>query len=369
VFFGQTQRPTAKKRTSGKDSYMEIHNLLPATYKDDYPKHQQYSTPTRVTYGTLSTDAEDIEDHGDEHAVDDDADGMLVEEYRNRRKNSVNSTTGNIIEGIASRSEFAAEVVDEVSVAANTMNALLGVSLFAMPWGFQQSGVLGGLTVLIIVAILSYDTARMLLVSQKVLYMRSGEVKSYPQIAGSILGPRWSNVVKVATITSCLGGCTGYLIFFGETVGQALQLSGSTVILLATIPLILLSWIRSFRELTLFTVVGVCALIVAVIIIFIDGSHKLDRNVSDLPMFETNTFMNFIGPATFLFTIHYFLLAMGAEVLAVSPWISNMTHTEAETSYSALNYPIALSYFLSLGLIALVGVAGFAMYRNVDLVT
>lgn len=31
--------------------------------------------------------------------------------------------------------------IDELSIIANTINALLGVSLFAMPWGFQQAGM------------------------------------------------------------------------------------------------------------------------------------------------------------------------------------------------------------------------------------
>lgn len=94
-----------------------------------------------------------------------------------------------------------------------------------------------------------------------------------------------------------------------------------------------------------------------------------DKNISDLPLFQSDTFLNFIGPATFLFTIHYFILSMGAEALRMMTWISTSTSLEPETSYSALTYPIAISYFVSLAMIALVGIAGFAMYRNVDLVT
>lgn len=261
------------------------------------------------------------------------------------------------------------EVVDEVSVAANTINALLGVSLFAMPWGFQQAGIAGGLIVLLLVANLSFDTARMLLISQKALYLRTGQVLSYPEIASSSLGSMWGEIVRTATIVSCLGGCTGYLIFFGETVGQALSMKSSTVILIATIPLIALSWARSFRELTTFTVLGVFSLVVAVIVILIDGSQKLDGHFHDIPLFQPETALNFLGPATFLFTIHYCTLAMGAEALKMMPWIADQTHYEPELSYSALTYPIFISYLISLALVALVGIAGFAMYRNVDLVT
>jgi amino acid permease len=261
------------------------------------------------------------------------------------------------------------EVTDEVSVISNTISALLGVSLFAMPWGFQQSGILGGLFILFVVSFLSYDTARMLLISQKALYLRTGHVKNYPQIAATTLGPAFSWIVKIATITSCLGGCTGYLIFFGETVGQALSIPSHSVILYATIPLVLLSWVRTFKELSIFTLIGVGSLITAVIMILVDGSHKIDAKFYDLPLVAPDTFMNFIGPATFLFTIHYCILSMGAEALKTIPWINSMANHEPELSFSALNYPIAISYSVSLIIIALVGVAGFAMYRNVDLVT
>eukprot|EP00599_Poterioochromonas_sp_BG-1_P010882 CAMPEP_0173145852 /NCGR_PEP_ID=MMETSP1105-20130129/8137_1 /TAXON_ID=2985 /ORGANISM="Ochromonas sp., Strain BG-1" /LENGTH=479 /DNA_ID=CAMNT_0014059927 /DNA_START=271 /DNA_END=1710 /DNA_ORIENTATION=+ len=321
---------------------MVIQSLLPG--------NPSSSPQRKYSYGSIPLDYKD-EENGE--ALENDEEGEL------KRKRS----------SISFPPAPSPEMVDEVSVAANTINALLGVSLFAMPWGFQQSGILGGLFVLLVVAALSYDTARMLLVSQKVLYQRSGEVKGYPEIASAALGHVWGKVVKLATITSCLGGCTGYLIFFGETVGQALSLNSHDVILIATIPLILLSWIRSFRELTVFTIFGVGSLMVAVIVILVDGSSKFDKNISDLPLFQSDTFLHFIGPATFLFTIHYFILSMGAEALRMMTWISTSTSLEPETSYSALTYPIAISYFVSLAMIALVGIAGFAMYRNVDLVT
>lgn len=79
---------------------------------------------------------------------------------------------------------------DELAVVSNTINSLLGVSLFAMPWGFQQSGLVGGTVVLSVVAYLSYETACMLLVSQNTCYARFGTVFSYPEIAAVTLGMR-----------------------------------------------------------------------------------------------------------------------------------------------------------------------------------
>jgi amino acid permease len=258
------------------------------------------------------------------------------------------------------------EVIDEVSIVANTINALLGVSLFSMPWGFQQAGLLGAIVILLIVGYLSYDTARMLLVAQKVYHHRTGEVQGYPEIAALSMGPKWTKVVQIATIISCLGGCTGYLIFFGESIGQALSMKPSTVLCIATVPLVLLSWTRSFRELTVFTVFGVIALVTAVLAILVDGSHKMDSDLSDVSMLEDTTIVNFIGPATFLFTIHYTVLALGAENLRFHTAIAIMDENIPSETKSALVTPIAWSYGLSVVLIAILGAAGFVMYRNVD---
>ena len=54
----------------------------------------------------------------------------------------------------------------------NITIALLGVSIFAMPWGFMISGVLGGSLIVLLVAILSYYTAKILVDAQRMLYER-----------------------------------------------------------------------------------------------------------------------------------------------------------------------------------------------------
>ena len=35
-----------------------------------------------------------------------------------------------------------ASFLRNLSITSNCINALLGVSIFAMPWGFQQSGIM-----------------------------------------------------------------------------------------------------------------------------------------------------------------------------------------------------------------------------------
>mmetsp|Transcript_4289 Transcript_4289/g.5903 ORF Transcript_4289/g.5903 Transcript_4289/m.5903 type:complete len:618 (-) Transcript_4289:136-1989(-) len=226
----------------------------------------------------------------------------------------------------------------DFSTVSNCVSALLGVSIFAVPWGFQQSGVLGGVILSTFLALLSFETARILLLAQKRCYLKTGEAKGYAAIAEMTLGSGWSVSVEAATIISCLGGCIGNLIFFGETLGQVFSLESSSVILYATIPLILVSWIRSFHELSILTAFGIATLSVAVMAIIYDGSmqYRMDlttntnpttialqsaamamkpTGLKPIPLFLPWTIVNFVGPATFLFTIHYCILSMGAEYL------------------------------------------------------
>jgi amino acid permease len=260
------------------------------------------------------------------------------------------------------------EASDRVTIIANALNALLGVALFAMPWGFQQSGVAGGTAVLIFVALLSYETARMLLEAQKVLFLQTGEVKGYPEIACAALGNVWYYVVQITTVISCLGGCTGYIIFFGQTLGQAFSLPAETVILAATAPLVFLSWIRSFQELTLVTIFGVAALVLSVVILLIDGSGNVEQ-VQATPLVQPLTIFNFVGSATFLFTIHYCVLSMGAENLRSKPWLANSrSDGTSHTAFVALERAIGTSYILAFVIILVVGSGGYIMYRNAPLV-
>ena len=64
-----------------------------------------------------------------------------------------------------SHQKLSQNVNRSISVIANTTNALLGVSIFAMPWGFQQSGILGGSLITIFIAYIAYETVKILLLS------------------------------------------------------------------------------------------------------------------------------------------------------------------------------------------------------------
>ena len=257
------------------------------------------------------------------------------------------------------------------SVIFNTATALLGASMFSLPWAFQQTGVIGGSIVLLIVACVAGETARMLLIAQRAIFERTGAILRYPEIAEEILGHvNWAHFVRTATIISCLGGCCGYMIFLGQVSEQLLSLSYETAVYALALPLILVSWIRSFHELSFFTTVGVLAIVCSVAAILYGGYSQKDPHMfdfSDVNLFIPGATFQFIGVVTFTFTIHYCVLSMGEEVLHSS------RHTApggdaSKMSTGGLDKPLAIAYAASSLCICFLGVAGYVAYRHSPLI-
>jgi amino acid permease len=270
------------------------------------------------------------------------------------------------------------DAFDKLAIIVNCLNALFGVALFVMPWGFQESGILGGLIIVSTVSVLSYETARILLLSQKSYYIEQGQIKSYPEIASAALGAKYHYIVQVATVISCLGGCTGYLIFLGQTLGQVFSIPAENVVIIGTLPLVLLSWVRTFSDLSYSTTLGIVAVVASIIALFADGMDHIIGDWTSVPLFIPSKAPNFLGPSTFLFTIHYCILSMGAEFLQSKR--SMLLHNDTEDNqgssisininllFSSLSESIAISYVLTTATTVLVGCLGYLMYRNVSLV-
>jgi hypothetical protein len=126
----------------------------------------------------------------------------------------------------------------------------------------------------------------------------------------------------------------------------------------------------------------------------------MSGDIIDIPLFSPlpNT-LKFLGPATFLFTIHYCVLSMGAEVLhdkadedeaeyeekhhhddkisteSISTSSSeNINQIELVGGHSrigappVLTKPLLVAYILSCLLITLLGAGGFLVYRHSEVV-
>ena len=110
-----------------------------------------------------------------------------------------------------------------MTVALGIVKTVLGAASFAVPWGFQEAGLLAATIITILVGFFSYETMRILVISKQTVVNDYGRSLDYAGIVALVLGERWELVIKAATTISCLGACTGYLIFM-STLGSEVRI-------------------------------------------------------------------------------------------------------------------------------------------------
>jgi hypothetical protein len=135
------------------------------------------------------------------------------------------------------------------------------------------------------------------------------------------------------------------------------------------VPLILVSWVRSFHELSYFTTLGVTAIVASVIAILLSGVMHSDEilPLDDVLLLAPSKTFQFFGVVTFTFTIHYCVLSMGEEVLRKTKHLPQVG-PPSTLSTGGLTPPMALAYFTSTLCICSLGVFGYIAYRHSDYV-
>lgn len=259
---------------------------------------------------------------------------------------------------------------------SNLLSTLISGSMFTLPWSFHMAGVYGGSVVVLIIALISYETIRALLSAQREIYLKTGDVVGYPVLAASLLkSEKWSSAIQTATVISCIGGDIGYLIFIGGISSQLLNQPCLHTTIIAAIALVFLSFIRSFSDLSIFTTIGVVANLGSFIAVFVMGMN-LDSSTYHVVSFQLYPTMTFVGSATFMFGIHYCIVSMGAEILTryKEQHAQDIYCTPLPSSQRLVNplpmleYDLAIAFTIStVGVIAL-GVSGSIFYSGGDFV-
>lgn len=283
-----------------------------------------------------------------------------------------------LIHEIGDRSLHDGNWLGGITIFVTTANALFGISVFTIPWGFQRSGIILGCGLTILVAWISFETSRIVLTAQSKLYASTGHVYSYPEISNEYLGSPFGALVKTSTVVSCFGGCIGSLIFSAGLLSQLLGITAQdALIYYCFLPLVLLSWIRSFKELTIFSVFGCVAIIASVVTLIIDGySQRTYTSFPPLPLTHIIPSLSFIGPLTFLFTIHYIILSIGKEFMLhdqrsrvhrALPLVHGPAHEHNAppgSSNQSLLFYVKVAYVFTVIVLCALGILGVILYRH-----
>lgn len=258
---------------------------------------------------------------------------------------------------------------------ANLLSTIISGSMFSLPWSFHLAGVFGGTMVILVIALISYETTRSLLSAQREIYLKTGNVVGYPELASHFLNsPKWADAIETATVISCIGGNIGYLVFIGGIASQLLNQSLFHSTAIASVALILLSWIRSFSELSTFTTIGVAANLASFVAVFAIGAG-LSSSKYEVVYFQLYSTMMFVGSATFMFGIHYCIVSMGAEILnryklkyRDTGYSTPLPQRRVVAPLPTLEYDLAIAFAIStVGVVGL-GVSGSIFYGGGDYV-
>lgn len=166
--------------------------------------------------------------------------------------------------GSAALSETRQPTATFMGTLMNLMNAYTGSGLLGLPYAFQQSGLLAGLVVMVVCAVMA--THSMLLLVECKNALRHRGVVSYEDIVSVVLGRRWSTVVGGFLVFTQYGFCVVYMVFLSDNIHtffpEYTEAEARMATLAALVPwFVALSWVRTLHALALFSVVACFAII------------------------------------------------------------------------------------------------------------
>lgn len=200
-----------------------------------------------------------------------------------------------------------------LQASASIIKAVVGAGSFALPWAFLQAGLFGGMIGILVLAILSCYTIRMLIQCKRELVGKSDRYVTYVDIAREVYGRVVAWTLYAAIVITSIGACSAYLVFCGnmlESVSRGKLESMYWVFILAG-PLILFTWIRSFRYLAFTSIIGDIALVLAMITMFVEGfkEESVENPFGgEYPPIQYLSYPKFFGAAAFLFCVHMLMV-------------------------------------------------------------
>lgn len=101
----------------------------------------------------------------------------------------------------------------------NMANSILGAGIIGQPFAFRNSGLIGGVVVMVLLTILIDWTLRLIVVNAQM-----AQAKSYQDTVNNCYG-RWGRILLLVTIsTFAYGGCMAFCVIIGDTIPHVLKL-------------------------------------------------------------------------------------------------------------------------------------------------
>ncbi|CDW86143.1 UNKNOWN [Stylonychia lemnae] len=192
-----------------------------------------------------------------------------------------------------------------------SMKLFFGLSYLSIPNTFKLAGVIGGVIMLSFVTIINFLTMNQCLSVAK----QFPGVKSYSELGFRVFGKRGKFLVDVTVCTTQLACCIAHQFFSAKSLDFILCTYSDQVhcygdklyMLLITIPVIIFSFLGSYRELAYLSIPALFITISGLITLYIYSLQKIASTYNDETSDEINWFnlyamLGRIGTVMYIFT-------------------------------------------------------------------
>ena len=177
----------------------------------------------------------------------------------------------------------------------NLLKGNIGAGILSLPFAFKLAGyVLSPVLLVCIATICVYCmhtivSCKKTLVDANILVPRPGGVVTYGDVASAVFGSKGGRLIDFFLCLTQLGICTVYFVFVANNLHSLIDSIPIRVfILILTPPVILMSWIRSWRAISPLSLLATLSVAFGIIVVFyVDFSHY--------PYFEDKEATNKIG--------------------------------------------------------------------------
>ena len=189
------------------------------------------------------------------------------------------------------------------------LKTILGAGMLAMPAAFAALGLIPGMLLILLTALLSGFGLRLYLDSGKVL---AGDA-SFGKLA-SVTYPKLSLLFETAMMLKCAGVSVSYLIVFADTMGGVFPFFSRTFWILASVPVMAwLSMQRSLESLKMTSLLGLFAVLYLVLLGVYHYTSILERPVIAFFVEPSAASLRALPVFIFAFTCHQNIIAVQKE--------------------------------------------------------
>ncbi|KAI9144894.1 transmembrane amino acid transporter protein-domain-containing protein [Paraphysoderma sedebokerense] len=235
----------------------------------------------------------------------------------------------------------------------NSVNVLVGIGILALPFAFRITGIVLGLTLMLLCAAITNYTAKIL----GRLLALSPRLRTYSDIGDAAFGLRGRVVISVVFMTELFAASVALIILMADSIVAIWEdVDVIKVKLLAFAIVTPTLWLRSFKMLSYCSLMGIFSIFFMLFIIIYDGLYKQEHPGS---LRDPSPTLQFDVPDWYSVPLSFGLLMAGYAGHSIFPSIC--TDMQDRSQYPRL---VNVTYVITCIIYLTVSLTGYIMFGS-----